>query len=306
MALLKDKIRDLNPVLATLTDEQLVAIETASLNDEDAVIHKKRGEWYKTFDEKLLETSGIEKLPGEKASDYLARVTKQLKEAADAAGNYQTEINSLKEAKTALEKQISEGDTSAATKKQLKDLNDELASLKDLHKKALEDKDKEIQAKSAEMQDYMVESEFGMAVAGLEFKETDAMIKKAMLKEARESLLAEATMDTENGRKVWRDKDGNILRNPQNNNEPFTTIELLAPKLAPILDTGREVKGPGIKPDPAKPQIPGRIVAKTQVEFTEKATDYLIAKGVERGTEEFTKQFGELRAAHKASELPLT
>jgi len=75
-------------ILATLTDEQVSALETLSRNDENAVIAQRIGETAGRIEESVKAASGIDKNQGEKYYDYVARVTKEL--AAKTGGEAQT------------------------------------------------------------------------------------------------------------------------------------------------------------------------------------------------------------------------
>ena len=294
--------------LAHLTNEDIKVIETLSQNDEKEVIHRKRGEFYTEFDQAVLESTGIKKNAGEKASDYHKRAAKELKDAANGGSDSLADIEAKDAKIKELEKQITDGTGSESMKKKLSDLESEISSLKAAHSLAIEAKDKMISDKDTEVVGQRLDAEFASSIAKIKLKSDDiidAKVKAAFLKEAKAELLAEYTMDTDDGKLVWRDKDGNIVRNPKNGNNPMTTDELISPKLTPIMDEARKAEGTGGKAPSGNQRSSSVIRAKTQVEFTEQATDALIAQGVQRGTSEFTTKMTDLRTEHNASKLPM-
>ena len=94
MALTIDVLRA-NAALAGLTDEQLTAITTLSVNDENSVIAKKTGEIYGGLDADILAVSGIAKNGTEKTFDYAKRVLTEFKTKVEGANGLQSQIDSL-------------------------------------------------------------------------------------------------------------------------------------------------------------------------------------------------------------------
>lgn len=291
----------LQPNLAHLTDDDIAAITALSKHDEDALMSVKTKEWYDKWDAAILEKTGIPKLPREQAFDYFGRAygekTKDLgvvETSKQTIADLQLEIAELKE-----------GKIDKSTQKKITDLQSELA----LAKTDIAAKEKAISDKENELLTERQDAKLNAAMAKMTFKPDtaiDASVKETFIKDAKTKLLAEATLEIVDGAEQWRDSKGEIIRNPKNGNAPITTEELLQAKLTPILDTGRQASGAGSSnPKGQGASLSPTIQAANQIEFNTKATDYLIAQGVERGTKEFTTGLTKLREDNGAKALPM-
>lgn len=287
------------------TDSQIALIEKLSQNVEDQVIHDKTREWYSQWDQTILDASGIQKEAREKASDYAKRAFAALKSENQElvtfkakAKELETEIATLKD-----------GKIDAATTQKITDLKAELASLKQTHQAQLQEKENALAEKEKALLAERVETQFASALNGVSFKkdETSAALKDIAIQNAKQTLLAEATMDTQDGKLVWRDKDGNIIRNPKNGNEPATTADLLLPKLTPVIDQGRKAAGTGTNGAAGAGQASNFApTAKTRTDFDRQAGEFLLAQGLERTNPEFATKLTELRKEFDAQALPVT
>lgn len=292
--------------LKDLSADQIKAIETLSRNDEDAVIHTKRGDWYKQFDQTIAEESGIPKEGAEKASDYAKRVLAAQKAQIQELSTYKTKVGELQDQITSLK----DGKVDAATTQKIKDLESELATVKDTHQRQLQEKDNLLTEKEKALLSEKEETAFASAISQMKFKGDDQSkaLKDIALKNAKAELKSEATLDIVDGKQVWRDAKGDIIRNPKNGNEPATTADLLLPKLAPVIDQGRQATGTGGKAaeGSAFSATGFTPTAKTKTEFYSQAEAYLLAQGNERTSPEFAKKLTELSTEFKAQELPVS
>lgn len=106
----------------------------------------------------------------------------------------------------------------------------------------------------------------------------------------------------------WRDKENNIVRNPNNNREPYTTKELILEELKDVLKQGRTQGGAGTQGGSGNGShnidLSG---ARTQVEFDEKLGQLLLAQGLSRGSTAYMNKETEFLAQYKdvRSKLPL-
>lgn len=287
------------------TDAQIALIEKLSKNDEDQVIHDKTREWYTQWDQTIFEASGIEKEAREKASDYAKRAFSALKTQATEATTYKSKVATLESEIAALK----DGKVDAATTQKIKDLTAEIASLKDNHQKALKEKEDALSEREQALINERVDSEFNSVLVGIQFKkdETAIALKDIALQNAKQALRSEFTMDVVDGKRVWRNKQGDIVRNPQNGNEPATTADLILPKLAPIIDQGRKATGTGTNGASGGTNPSGfNPTAKTRVDFDREAGEYLISKGLERTKPEFAAKLTELRKEFNVAQMPMT
>lgn len=286
------------------TDSQIALIERLSQNSEDQAFHDKTKEWYNQWDQTIFEASGVQKEAREKASDYAKRAFTTLKSEIQELATFKTKAKELETEIATLK----DGKIDAATTQKITDLNAELTSLKQTHQAQLQEKENALAEKEKALLNERVETQFATALNGISFKkdETTAALKDIAIQNAKQTLLAEATMDTQDGKLVWRDKTGQIIRNPKNGNEPATTADLLLPKLTPVIDQGRKAGGTGTAGASGGASVSGFApTAKTKTEFYTQASDYLIAKGEDRTNPDFAKKLTELSKEFNAQDLPV-
>ena len=295
--MLKKEVIKANAVLASLTDEQITAIETLSQNDEATVIGQKVGEIYREFDTKIETITGVKRNGDEKTYLYFERAAKDLKEKADSVADLNKQVGDLTKEKQRLEKVISDGGGDAETKRQLTQATNDLKAVTKQYNDLKTEFDTAKQTHQTELFGVRVENELTTATAGLKFK-------AELPKSATDVLLSQATakvkgfspelIDNGKGGKVlvFKDETGAILRNKENKLEPFTAAELIQKELKAmgVLDEGRKQFGGGTNP-PGGGDGGGQTIdvsgAKTKVEATNIITSQLLSQGLTKGTEAF-------------------
>ena len=313
MALTPEVIKA-NADLATLSDAQIAAISTLSVNDENHVINTKIGELHGLYDKDVKEVSGIEKNQGEKSYDYVKRVLGDFKSKVEGASELTTKITGYETEIANLKKQISEGKGDEVIRQQLKDAQTELATLKtqyDTDKTAWGTKEKEF---SQQITGIQVDTQFEKATAGLKFKAGyPESVQKTLISSAKSAILGTYKPDwvEADGQKimVFRDAKGEIARNKANSLNPYTAQELINEQLKEVLDPGKKTTGTGTE-DPGKnPQDVIEVVdiagAKTQVQADEIIVKYLMQQGETRGSASFAEKQKKLREDNGVNNLPL-
>lgn len=308
MALSIETLRG-NSLLATLSDEQLSAIAEMSTNDESNVVNTKIGALHGLYDADILKITGVAKNAGEKSYDYMKRVLNDYK---TNLGTATTDIEALKATKAELERKIADGSADAALKQKLADTETRLSQLQTQYDTDKTNYAKTIADLKKREKDIQVGYIFDQAVSGLSFKDgiTDS-IKNLLLKDARAQVLAKGTPefidDGMGGTKlIFRDKNGQILNNPDNNLNPYTAKELLLtiPSLKEVL--GGALAGGGTGPETLSVNtVPSLAQARTQVEADELIAKQLMSQGLTRYSAEFINKFNELRAQAGVDKLPL-
>lgn len=302
-----------NAALSGLTDEQINAIVTLSQNDENSVIAKKTGEIYGALDNDVLEVSGIAKNGTEKTYEYTKRVIKEIKAKADDAAKLQGQIDSLTKEKARLEKAIADGSADAETAKALKQAKADLASittqyneLNTKYNNAVADHEKEIFG-------IKVENALQSASAGLKFKAgLPESVTRVILSQAAEKVKAmhpEAIDDGKGGKViVFKGEDGAILRNPNNQLNPYTAAELLTKELEAmdVLDKGRRQQGGGTgnsggSGDGKAIDVTG---AKTRTEAYDMIAASLMSQGMTVGSAQFDAAMSQAWKDNNISALP--
>ena len=296
----KDKILALESC-KDMTPEQIADLTTLSKNDEAQVIHDKTREWYNNWDKDIKAVFGGEKGATEKTFEYFKRM----------AGELVSEHTELKSKYDTLQAKADKGELTDAEKLKLKDLQTEITALKQTHETQLAELKKQIDTKNSEMENMYADMELSNSLSGIDYNEampTD--VRDVFIKNKFEEIKSEYTREVveENGKKrvQWRDKNGDIVRTT-GKQEPATTADLILPKIASVLDNGKQTKGAGSKEPGKKGEKPGSYFvndAKTQVEFTEKATEYLLKSGIEQGSKDFTAKMSELWKEHEVGKMP--
>lgn len=313
MALTADILKA-STALSALTDEQVKAITELSANDENTVIGKRIGEIWGGIDRDVEEATGLKKPDGLKTYDWLkSDVLGKVKNSS----KLQKQLETLKGEKELLETQLKDGKADEAILKKLednqklvKDLQDKLNTEKTTYEQKLSDAQKQNVS-------ILVNNEFDRALVGQKFKD-EAIIPKGVresyIGNAKQAILAENTpdwIDDGKGGKtlVFRDGNGDIKRNPENNLNPFTAQELFKAKITDVLDLGKQQGGAGTGGDGSggggKRSELSLSGVKTQVDADDQITDYLMGKGLVRGTEEYNQEFTQIRTDNKVADLDI-
>lgn len=301
-----------NAVLAKLTEEEINAIVTLSQNDENAVIGARIGEIYRQMDTTIAEATGVARNGDEKTYLYLARATKSLKEQADSVTGLNAKITELQTEETRLKKIIADGEGNAETAKQLDQARKDLTAVKKQYNdlKAEFDTAKDNHAK--ELFNVRIENVLSGATAGLKFKAelpksvTDIIVTNAIAK--IKGMNPEYIDDGKGGKVLaFKDETGAILRNPENQLNPYNATELIARELKTmgVLDEGRKQEGTGGK---GKNGGNGGTLdissARTRIEAGDIIAQQLMAQGLTRGSEEFDKAYIDAYRDNNVNSLP--
>lgn len=302
MALTRELI-SANGVLNGLTDEQLEAIVTLSKNDEDAVFGQRIGEIYRDLDQRIIDTFGIQRGGNEKTRDFLTRASQ---EYAAKFADYDTIKNSVAELtkeKSRLEALVASGAADKELKTKYEQTVAELNSTKQQFTELQSKFDKAENDHKAALLGLEVDNELKSALAGLKLKDNLPQSAVAALTEnalSRVKAMHPDFINTAEGKRVlvFRDENGGIRNNAQNQLNPFTASELLSNELKAlgVLDEGRKLPGGGTTPPPNTPQ--GTIDftgARTRVQADEAVEKYLMQQGFVKGTADFHSKWSEIR-----------
>ena len=314
MALTQDMIKA-NEVLAELSEDQITAISTLSLNDENTVISSKIGELHGKYDADILASAGVEKNQGEKSYDYMKRAFGGLKTQVDGSAGLATKVTAYEADIANLKKQITDGSTDEVTKQSLRDAEDKLSALQTLY-----DTDKgnwatEKDEFASKITGIQVSTQFDTAMSGLKFKAgySDSA-KQMLLKSTKAEILAEhkvGWVETDGEKTmVFRDDKGEILKNKNNALNPYTAAELIQEKLKDSLDAGVKKPGGGTGNPGGGGSATIDLVdisgAKTQVQADDIIVKYLMQTGETRGTVSFTEKQMKLRDDNEVAKLPMS
>lgn len=313
MALTTDVIKS-NEVLSGLTDEQITAITTLSVNDEQAVIDQKIGQTHGGYENDVFALTNVQKNQGEKAYAYALRVLGEYKAKADSYSANDDKIQQLTAEKTSLEQKLHENAGDVVVKQQLSDANNRLTQMQALiesektaytaEKEKLENKIKNVHV------DYAFEN----AVLDMKFKANiPESVKQVIIKNAKNEILEAYKPDyaAVNGTNtlVFRDKDGNIVANKENQLNPYSAKELLLSKIKDVIETNVVQPGAGTNRESQNQEGNVSFIdissAKTQIEADDIIYLHLMKKGVMRGSAAFREQQAAIRKENNVDKLPM-
>lgn len=274
-----------NAQLSGLTEEQIKAIITLSENDENSVIAKKTGEIYGALDNDILTVSGIAKNGTEKTYDYAKRVMSAMKADAEAA-------TALKQAKADL----------ANITTQYNELNTKYTDIQEANKK--------------ELFAIKIDSELQTAAGGIKFKAgLPEAVTRVILQQATEKIkgMNPEYIDDGKGGKIlaFKDETGAIMRNPNNQLNPFGASDLLQKELKTmgVLDEGRQAGGGGTHGGTGgtgNQTVLDVNGAKSRNEAYEAITNHLLAQGLTIGSADFDAAMTQAWKDNNISSLPET
>ena len=314
---LTSEVLKANAALAGLTDEQIAAITTLSANDENSVIAQKTGKIYGDLDADILAATGVAKNGTEKTYDYAKRVLTEFKTKAESATTLQSQIDGLTKEKARLEKAIADGATDAETKKALTQAQKDMAAVTTQFNELKGKYDQAEQTHTTELFGIRVESALQTATAGLKFKAglpesaTTVLLEQAITK--IKGMNPELIDDGKGGKMLaFKDETGAIMRNPNNQLNPYTPGDLLAKELETmgILDKGRQAAGGGTNPPAggsggasgnATIEISG---VKTRTEAYDAITANLQQQGLAVGTKQFDDAMTQAWKDNNIAALP--
>lgn len=312
---LNREILTANESLKSLSNDQIAAIETLSVNDENTVIGNKIGELHGKYDQDVIAVAGVQKNQGEKSYDFVKRVIGDFKTKATAAAQLETEIGTLKGQITDYEQMFKEGKGSEAIAQKLKDTETKL----DLLTKKYDTDSQTWQQKegqfATEMNSYKLNVEFAKATSGLKFKPGyPEDVQETLVESAKskiQSLYKTDWVDNGKGGKVlvFRDEKGEIVRNAENKLEPFTAGELIKNQLKSVLDFGKKQNGTGTGAGDEKEDFVGELPdlggATNQVKADEAIINFLMKKGYTRGSADFATEQTKIRKQLEVEKLPM-
>lgn len=299
-----------NAVLSALTDEQISAIVTISQNDENTVIGQRIGEVYRQLDETIAKSTGVQRNGDEKTYLYLERASKIL---ADSKNDLAKQIDTLTKDKDKLTKAIAEG-ADEETKKALSQAKKDLLSVTKQYSDLKEQFDAQAEKHTAELNNVKIENALTSATANIAFKkEFPQSVTQLALTQALNNVKAmhpELIDDGKGGKTIaFKDENGVILRNPENQLNPFSAQELLKKELKNmgVLDEGRKQEGAGTTPPEGSAKGLNSVDvtgAKTRVEAYEAISASLMAQGMTNGSAEFDKAMQQAWKDNNVAALP--
>ena len=286
-------------VIKTLgvSDDIAEKIATLSANDENAVIGKKLADVHSQYDADVYSTTGIQREQSEKTYDYVKRVLSKFKTEVGELPTVKSSLQKLEQEKKELEETIKSGKGSEAISQQLKDAQSMIDSLKKTNETTIAELTNKFKEKEAEVSTIKVNSVFEKSLASIKLKEeyTDS-IKDILINNAKSTILASYKTDWVDGKMIFRDSNGEIVRNPNNLQNPYTAEELLKENLkdALFVETDKSGGGTGGK-NPDTGDILDISSAKDQYQADEIFSKYLMKKGYSRGSVDFDVAFTKLR-----------
>jgi hypothetical protein len=261
-------------VIRTEEEEATFLINHAKEIEEKTIPTKIKAV-HDQYDQDVLSITGLKKDQTEKTYDFLKRVINSYKTDAEKAKILEGEIAELKK--------------SGTDKKTLADLEQVRKAYKELE----EGKTKEITTLKTDFDKYKNKSEILSALSGMTFK-------KSIEEDVRQSFTDRVIEDLSNmsarqdGKLVFLNADGTVMRNVHNALEPYTAKELLDERLKSIKETGKPANGgPGLEQEITfekddKGNIKKvNIVIPATVQYKEDLSEFLVKSGLLRESPEY-------------------
>lgn len=241
-----------NKGLEGLTDEQLNILVTLSQNDENNVIGAKFSEVYQTLDATIAKETGIARNGDEKTYNYLGRAARELKSQLKSVEPLNAKIAELTSEKQRLEEAIKSGQGNDELKKQLEQSKADFLAVTKQFNDLKKDFEKASKQHGQELLNVNIANELSKASAGIQFKKdlptgvTSVILEQTL---AKVKAMNPEFIDNGQGGKIlaFKDSTGAIMRNTENQLNPFTASELITRELKTmgVLDEGRKQTGAG-------------------------------------------------------------
>lgn len=301
MALTKELITA-QGALATLSEEQINALITLSTNDENTRFNTRFGEIHRELDEKIASALGVAHNGNEKTTDFLQRAVQEYTGKFADYDTIKASVAELTKEKARLEQQIAEGAVDKELKTKYDQLNAELTATKQSFNDLQAKFDKAENDHKAALIGLEIDRDLKAALATIK---TKANMPEAAVKTLIDNAIAAVKamhpeyMESEGKRTlIFRDENGAVMNNQENQLKPFTASELLSKQLKSlgILDEGRQQTGGGTSPtNPSTTTVTSLASAKSRVEADEIAMRILMEQGLTKGTQAFMEGLLKIR-----------
>ena len=295
-----------NEALSGLTDEQLEAIVTLSKNDEDQVIGTRIGEVYRKMDETIETNLGVKRDGDEKTYKFLER-------AAKIVASQREELNT----KVAdLEKRVEAGGGDEQTKKELEQAKADLEKVRKDYADLQSKSSKDAIAHAKELLAVRVEHELKTASASLRIKsDIPESVAKMIMQQALAKVKAMNPdyIVAEDGTRtlVFKDAEGAILRNKENQLHPYSAVELVRQELKSLDALAENIQRGGAGGSGSAGGKNGGngtsgvvINATTRREANNQIRNALLAQGLKEFSPEYQDRFTAAWKENNVSALP--
>lgn len=228
------------------------------------------------YDEDLFELFGERKKPGEKTYKFMKDKVRSIKDRADRVEQLETEIESLKKGSPEVEAKLRE----------IKSLQGQMDKLK-------QDYEGKITEMSRQNLKNNVKAEIERGLLGLKIKSgIPESMKQLYVDKIIDDLAGNA--EIRDGKIVFLDSEGKALRDPQTM-APYTAESLLKEKMKDVIDTGREIKGPGINEPEKDKEGKLNIILPDYVTSRQRLGEYLVKElGIKNTTPEYRQAYADL------------
>lgn len=303
--MLTREILESNEALASLTDEQVEAIVTLSKNDEDQVIGTRIGEVYRKMDETIETNLGVKRDGDEKTYKFLERAAKIV---AAQRNDLQTKV-------VELEKSIADGSVDEQTKKELDQAKADLEKVRKDYADLQTKSGRAVVEHAKELLSIRVGHELEVAASDLRIKsDIPEGVAKMIMSQAVAKVKAMSPdyIDGEDGTRVlvFKDAEGAILRNKENQLKPYTAAELVRDELKALDVLAENIQRTGAGAGGGKQGAQGTgsgvvINAQTRRQAQEQIRTALLAQGLKEFSTEYNDRFSAVWKENNVSSLPL-
>ena len=274
------------------------------------VINERVADIYRGIDNDIAEATGSTKPAGMKTHEFIKSELAKSKEATEKAAK---EANAAAADKIArleslVEKAKKEGAGNARVaqlEKEVQDAKDIAEDLKAQHAKELAEREE----KYTGLNNKYRKAETRQHLAGLAFRtDIEEDLRDLAVNSAVDYVLSLQAEEDSEGNTIYRDGNGKLLTNKENNMAPYTTAELLQSRLGAVIDKGRKQTGTGTKAGAGGSGGGGGafvLNAKTQAEAMEQVTQHLYSEGIPQGDPRHQEFIDTAWKENNVLELPI-
>lgn len=295
-----------NEILKALPVETLQIIETLSEAKSKDIAKKAAGDAtrtaYSSIDEVIEQITGKKKQPTQMTSALLKEA---LSESWQALGEVKTLKETVKGGKLDEAKE-------AQYKQQLKDFEAKVQALTGQIDTTKTEYEQKINQLAEQGNKQRLKTAFELRKTQLQFKDTYGDAIKELLQAREEKIFNEVAVSsvpdaTGGAMEVLRDKNDQILLNPNNGMKPYTFGEFYETKVSDLLDTSRTQTGGGGKSiTTASNKTLDLGTVKSQDQASAAVEKYLMQKGISKLSPKFADEQAKIYSENNIMELPIS
>jgi hypothetical protein len=230
---------------------------------------------YTLVEQEILEATGVEKQPNEKATEYMKRAYGVTKETVS---KFETELNELKEKRT-------DGDATKADKQRITQLESLLNEQKQTYQTQLQDALDKANKASA---NGIIDASMVSIMQRLDKNVPSNIMQEAANNRLSSFKAAYTLQQNADGSTVVVDRDGKELLDTAGTYKPLTVAQVMEQHFSDLMHKEQNAQGAGGK---GSTQGTGALTIPSEIRTMVQLTTYLKQKGFAAGSTEFAEYY---------------